>query len=143
MSRASVDGRCLARGGTHVLERKSEIPQDDRYTGDFLFCVATMRMMMLGRSIVLLCCLLACPATGLNVNVGRRSAVLGACTSAIGLRPAPAVADDAKPKKYDDDCISKCCAKLQNINKGVGKVEYVSRVEAIAQCKPGCKTTKS
>ena len=143
MSRASVDGRCLTRGGTCTFCRGTARFHKMTDTPGIFSSVATMRMMMLGRSIVLLCCLLACPATGLNVNVGRRSAVLGACTSAIGLRPAPAVADDAKPKKYDDDCISKCCAKLQNINKGVGKVEYVSRVEAIAQCKPGCKTTKS
>jgi hypothetical protein len=80
------------------------------------------------------------PTTGLNLNMGRRSVAMGAGVAAIGLRPAEVKADPAKA--YDDDCISKCCAKLQNINKGIGKVEYITRVEAIAQCKPQCKKAK-
>ena len=103
---------------------------------------------MLGRSFLLvLLALVACHTTALNAQLSRRSAVLGACSAAIGLRPGPALAGDTSvkspaEKKYDDECISKCASKLQNINKGVGKVEYVSRVEAIAQCKPGCKKAK-
>ena len=101
--------------------------------------------MMIYRTIYLLLALLACPAAGLNSNLSRRSALLGACTAVVGVRPAP-VAATAPPsvksnaeKKYDDECISKCAGKLQNINRGVGKVEYVSRIEAIKECKPGCK----
>ena len=103
------------------------------------------RSMMFYRTIYLLLALLACPAAGLNTNLSRRSALLGACTAVVGVRPAP-VAATAPPsvksnaeKKYDDECISKCASKLQNINRGVGKVEYVSRIEAIKECKPGCK----
>ena len=101
--------------------------------------------MMIYRTIYLLLALLACPAAGLNSDLSRRSALLGACTAVVGVRPAP-VAATAPPsvksnaeKKYDDECISKCASKLQNINRGVGKVEYVSRIEAIKECKPGCK----
>lgn len=93
-------------------------------------------MKFLLRSVMLLLLLLPTSALQLSKGLmGRRSAVLSVCTAATLGTVAEARAD---PKKYDDECISKCCSKLQNINKGIGKVEYVSRVEAIAQCKPGC-----
>ena len=113
---------------------------------EIIICnVQLPKIMMFYRTIYLLLALLACPAAGLNTNLSRRSALLGACTAVVGVRPAP-VAATAPPsvksnaeKKYDDECISKCASKLQNINRGVGKVEYVSRIEAIKECKPGCK----
>ena len=86
--------------------------------------------------LLLLLAFLASPADALKLGIGRR-ALLGGALSAASLSSlvAPARADT---KKYKEACLSKCVADQQSINKGIAKVEYVDRKEAIAVCKPKC-----
>ena len=85
--------------------------------------------------------LLVAAASGLNAGMGRRAAVLGACSAA--LRPAArASAADGKDDKKFQSCLSLCVYGETKIAKGIAQVEVVSRSEAFAKCKKKCATNK-
>ena len=95
--------------------------------------------------LLLLIVVIVAAASGLRIeHLGRRSAVLAACTAAsTTLRPiAPARAGGGKDDKKFQECLSKCVYEQTKIAKGIAKVEVVSRTEAYAICKPQCATSK-
>lgn len=101
---------------------------------------------MMSRLFALL--LLAVCATGIRVVAptppsaalcSRRSVLPVAFGLAFASRVLPALADDkSKTDKKFISCISECVYDQQKIAKGIGEVEYVTKKDALALCKPKC-----